>query len=330
MSKTNKIVSICVYIIAVIVIIVSILALYYFTASYPEFTKTSQVEVAIPGLDDGFVPQGMAYADNSEGYLMTGYMDDSAMKSRLYFVPDAEDKVAHYVTISGASNEKLESGHLGGVATVGDSVWLATEGVVLRVSLETVLSTENGIDVPVIDEFMVSNEASFAYASNDKLFVGEYYKEGKFDTDVEHKISTSDGYNYAITAMFTIDEREENGVVSTDPELVISLPPQVQGFAYDGSQIILSTSYGVADSQLHVYNVDLTAQTSNVFFSNGESIPMYILSSDNLEKSISAPAMSEGIDFVDGRLSVLFESACNKYKFVNRTRTADVLSILIG
>ena len=189
MSKKNKIVSIFVYIISVIVIIGSVFTLYYYTAGYPEFSE-SQVEAAIPGLDEGFVPQGLAYADDNAGYLITGYMDDVSMKSRLYFVPDAEDGVTHYVTISGASNSKLEHGHLGGVATVGDSVWLASEGVVMRVSLATVLSTANGVDVPVKDEFEVCNQASFAYASEGKLFVGEYYKEEKFPTEPEHRVGT--------------------------------------------------------------------------------------------------------------------------------------------
>ena len=249
-------------------------------------------------------------------------------------MPDDSSTSPHYITIKGASIDALSFGHLGGVATVGNDVWLASEGVVMRISLAAVLATENNLDVAVIDEFKAGNQASFAYASNDKLYIGEYYKEGKFETDESHKIITSKGYNQAIATEYTIEEGKPSGIVSSQPNLVLSLPAQVQGFTYDSGKIILSTSYGIAPSQLHVFNVDLDTpegrKTNSTFKLNGVDIPMIVLDLDlNLNKTIKAPAMSEGMDVVGGRVHVLFESACDKYKYYNRTRTREVLSIIV-
>ncbi len=332
MTKKQKIRSIIIYTVAVLLILISILTLFYFTASYPEFEKTMKTEVSIPGLDEGFVPQGMAYADSNKGYLISGYMVDKSLKSRLYFVPDDALNAPHYVTIKDASDDKLTFGHLGGVATVGDNVWLASEGVVMRVSLAQVVSVADATEVHVIDEFNAGNAASFAYASDDKLYIGEYYKDGKFETDVTHKVTTKNGYNQAIASEYTIDSTVTNGVVSTTPNLILSLPAQVQGFTYDSGKIILSTSYGIAASEFHIFNIDLDTEegrkTDKTYSFNGVDIPMIVLDIDaNLSSTLKGPAMSEGMDVVGGRVHILFESACDKYKYYNRTRTREVLSI---
>ncbi len=329
--KGHKLRNSIIIITTILVVLTSILLIYYFAASYKVFDQSVQTEVAVPGLEDGFVPQGMAYADDNAGYLMTGYMDDEALKSRIYFVPDSKD-APHYVTVEGASLPALEHGHLGGVATVGDNVWLASEGVVMRVSLKDILATKSGENIKVIDEFKAGNQASFAYATDDKLYIGEFYKEGKFDTNATHKIQTTSGFNNAIASEYTIDSNSPNGVKSTSPNLIISLPNQVQGFALSGKgQIILSTSYSIYDSQIYMFGVDLNVATDKTFTVEGKEYPLYILDeSVNLDLLVAAPSMSEGIDVIDGRLHVMFESACNKYKMVNRTRTSDILSVSIA
>ena len=58
-------------------------------------------------------------------------------------------------------------------------------------------------------------------------------------------------------------------------------------------------------------------------------IPLKVCCQENLIKKIEAPAMSEGIDIVDNKVYILYESACNKYKFFNRTRINHVNSIVL-
>lgn len=58
----------------------------YQKISYREFNKVSEKEFKIPGLSDGFVPQGITWVENDgkEGmYLVCGYMSDGSA-SRIY------------------------------------------------------------------------------------------------------------------------------------------------------------------------------------------------------------------------------------------------------
>ena len=52
-----------------------------------------------------------------------------------------------------------------------------------------------------------------------------------------------------------------------------------------------------------------------------------MLDDNTLRAKLVAPAMAEEVVLVEDRVYVLFESACQKYKLVNRTRTTDVLSL---
>ena len=316
-------------VIIVLVTLASILLIYYFGASYPKFSRTMEKEVDIPGLSEGFVPQGMAYVDSQDAYLISGYMKDTSKPSRIYYV-DAITNENHYVTISGASREELEYGHLGGVASSGDIVFVSSEETVMRFSIDNIKNADNNTSVDVEGEFNPYNRASFCYADGNKLYVGEFYRKGNYETDASHVVNTADGENRAIVNEYTIDESSPSGVVSTTPNLVISLPNQVQGFCktIDG-KIVLSTSYSIFDSKILVYKDNTNNKTDRKIEINGSSVPLYILDSTNYIDTIKAPSMSEGLDYVDGRVHILFESACSKYAMVNRTRTKSVLSIKV-
>lgn len=51
------------------------------------------------------------------------------------------------------------------------------------------------------------------------------------------------------------------------------------------------------------------------FLLDGREIPLWYLDSNDLTKDVKLPPMSEEIVFVDGRIYVMNESACNKYLF---------------
>ena len=93
-----------------------------------------------PGLSDGFVCQGICYAQAADKILVSGYMmDDSA--SRIY-VTDTENN-SYYVSIHYGS-DKIFTGHSGGIAISGEKVYVASGSKLYVILLADVLAAENG------------------------------------------------------------------------------------------------------------------------------------------------------------------------------------------
>ena len=91
---------------------------------YSDYYSASESLCKNPGLNYGFVCQGIAMCDGKDKILVSGYMaDDSA--SRIY-VTDL-DSNSYYVTLTRGGEEF--TGHAGGVAVTDDTVYLAPSGI---------------------------------------------------------------------------------------------------------------------------------------------------------------------------------------------------------
>ena len=73
--------------------------------------------------------------------------------------------------------------------------------------------------------------------------------------------------------------------------------------------MILSTSWGLADSHYLVYE-EAAATPIGETFCGAE---VYALG--NCLRDVKGPAMAEGLDYMDGKVITLTESASNKYIF---------------
>ena len=82
---------------------------------------------------------------------------------------------------------------------------------------------------------------------------------------------------------------------------------------FTDTQIVLSTSYGVAPSKLKYYNLNHAAHEQKTIGSL--TLELYYLEGACLERDVIAPPMSEEIVYKDGRLYIMTESASNKYIF---------------
>lgn len=301
------------------------LIVWYCGASYPQFDPLARQEFAIPGLSDGVCPQGLtALPENEQGYdfAMSGYL--SSGPSRIYLIDEEDAGDVKYITVS--ENGAADESHFGGVTCSEEYLYVASGSRIARMSLADALSAEAGGAVAA--EYSEAGlNAAFCQYSDGLLYVGEFYRPGNYETPESHHLETSDGSeNPALVFAY---ETDASGALAAEPRFVLSVREQVQGIAVFEDGIALSCSYGLADSTLWFYENSLGGAADGTFEEEGKAIPLYVLDSSNLQKTITAPCMSEEIAVKGGRLYILFESLSNKYKLFTRTRMSHVQSVAL-
>lgn len=323
MTKKKKIILLVVSL--VFTLLLSAVLIYYTGANYPEYNNIMQSEFKIPGLNENFVPQGLAYDSNNSNYFVSGYMSDSS-SSRIYYISN-NDKTAKYVTL--LVDGKPFKGHMGGIAVNSNYIWVASDGNAYRINKTTLLNAEANSEIRIMDYFKTGNGADSITIYNNKLYVGEFYKKNKYETPVNHHIKINENEtNRAIAYCYEISSTRDYGVLSTTPSYGISLPDQAQGFDFtsDG-KLVVSSSYSLPDSRIRIYNNVLKDENKIEIDLFNKKFKVYTLSSENLEHTITAPCMSEEVVCMNNKVYILYESACNKWKLFTRTRIDSVHSI---
>ena len=270
---------------------------------YPDYLANRKFEEQIPGLSEGFVPQGLSY-DGEGGYLHSGYGDGHLLK--LFLVKGEDVKQVTPVDEGGNPWE----GHGGGIARAGDYVYVASESKLIIFRYDDLKNAQDGASVASIGIFPVDTQASFCFASGNFIYVGEFYRAGDYETNPTHHKTTPAGDDHkALVSCYLLDH---NGALAEEyPLYSISIRDQVQGFAVQGDTFILSSSWGVTSSKLDFYK-GLTNKGEMIEVS-GKSVPLYYLDSATHQKTVDMPAFSEGLTIVGDRVVISFESACNKY-----------------
>ena len=249
-----------------------------------------------PGLSDGFVCQGICSDDDRGKILVSGYMKDGSA-SRIY-VTD-RDNDSYYIELE--KDGKPFDGHAGGIAVHGDTVYVADDLKLYTVPASELFGAENGDAVEMGEGTEVNNSASFCFADEEYVYVGEFHDGGKYVT--EHPYDTDDGTYYAIMSRYTHGDL-------TKPDKIYSIRNKVQGMCMtDDGKIVLSTSYGLSDTVYYVYD-EAKAVDSGLTL---DGAPVFYLT--ECEKEFKGPAMGEGLDYSDGKVITLTESASDKYIF---------------
>lgn len=296
------------------------------------FFEVADEEFAIPGLDDGFVPQGFTQISGYNKYLISGYMDDGS-PSRFYVIDGEKKQVEKYVTLN-IDGEKKYDGHAGGVASYGNTLWTVSmaddsKGYAFAFKASDVISAQDKEEIVIQDYFETYNNADCVFVKDNMLWVGEFYREKSHKTDEAHVKTTRTGDTHrAMAYAFEIDESYRGGVKNQFPEKALSLKNLCQGIDVtpDG-KFVMTSSFSLSDSTIYYFE-DVLSQDSEATTQIGlTEIPMWFLDDEALIYSEKIPCMAEEIVVKDGRVYILFESACNKYKLVTRTRIDAVYSI---
>lgn len=279
---------------------------------YSDYYKQRETVSKIPGLNEGFVPQGLDYDAETDTYIHSGY---NGSYIEIYLVKGDATKKLLPVDESG----NREKGHAGGVTRAGNYLYVcdnANEGNgrvgLLRVyNFDEILMAQDGAQIKAIQTIDVDTSSSFCFSDDNYIYVGEFYRPEKYETAESHYYTTPAGVeNKAILSAYPLNS--DGSVIGEYPEFSISIPAQVQGFATtkDG-KIAVSTSWGLNPSHLEIHSGKKDSGTT--ISVSGKEVPLYYIDSTTLERDIVMPAFSEGLAVLDDKVVISFESACNKY-----------------
>ena len=280
---------------------------------YPDYYAEAETVSKIPALNNGFVSQGLDYDPETDTYIHSGYNGE---KAELYLVTGKTTKAIVLLTPDG----EQAKGHAGGVTRAGDYLYISDNekegdgklGYLRVYRFSDIWNTKDGDSVKAIGHFEVDTSASFCFSDDDYIYVGEFYRPEAYETKKEHYFTTPAGdENKAILSAFPLSE-DGSIAEGTKPEFCVSITSQVQGFAVtEDGKVMLSRSWGLTPSYMEFHegwkDSGKTINTMDV------DVPLYYLDSTTRTENMKMPCFSEGLTFVDGKVAVSFESACNKY-----------------
>ena len=286
---------------------------------YADFYANARNEFGIPGLNEGFVPQGMAYDGATDRMLMCGYMANGEA-GRIYRRDMKTGKITCMEIKEADGSDYL--GHTGGITCYGDYVYVtAADGLDVFRAEDVLTGTGDAVK---IGEVKTHNDPAWCHVYEDEggtyILTGSFYREGSvYETPERERITTPAGdQNTSLVTVFRMNADMPFGVDPT-PVGAISTPDQMQGLCItDDGDIVVSTSWGTSSSYLHVYDgtkVKASGAADTIEIVDGVSVPLFYLDGSSMTDTVKAPPMSEEIVCIEGRLFIFNESACNKYVF---------------
>lgn len=267
----------------------------------------------------GAIPQGLAYWKKHDWFLISHYFEDKADTSVVTAVHAKTGKVERCLTLLDA-NGKAHTGHVGGLAVSDKYLWIGS-GELYRAPLKAVEDAKRLDYLRLQDRFEAECTASFVAYHDERVWVGEFVsREHGIEGNPAHKMKDRKGaQKYAGIAGYALDDNEDlrgaAGGKHPPPAAIISIRQRVQGMAFLGDSILLSTSYGRKnDSTLAAYTNPLQGKRHRTVEVDGRTIPVWFLDGENNEWEEDYPPMSEGITAYGNRFALVFESGAEKYR----------------
>lgn len=290
---------------------------------YKKFFNNFKKSFIVPGLLEGIIPQGMCYDETNDCFLISGYYEDEKLPSMIIAVDaNSGDFVGAYPLKT--TNGDNYYGHAGGIASSQNTVYITNNSECYTLPSINIKTTKNGEPITFKGKFKLNTLGSFACIYNNILWVGDFIEssnEARQQVDTITTLSSGETF-YAYCEGYILNEglpdvkninSESNGYI---PDYMLAIPEQVQGMAFTKTdKIIFSTSYGRKNnSKLYIYNDVLVNEKSNTIEIDGKQVDVIACSSDELNKEIIAPPMSEGMANHPEGIYILFESGAKKYR----------------
>lgn len=289
---------------------------------YLEFFGTARPVFFTPGLYEGFVPQGLCYCAENGLVIISGYYPESLYASRLAVVDNRTGELVLSVGLLDVDGESF-FGHVGGVACSENTLFITCGGFAYYVSLSALKNAENNSDIKFEGSFKLETLGSFANCEDGVLWIGDFVENKKSQKESAKNITTlksgetlyarCDGYKLVKGKP---DEGRENGDGGYVPDCILAVPLQIQGMTrlFDG-RFVFSCSYGRKnDSKLLICEDIFLEEPYETRAVQGFSVPVFCFAEDTVLKEYNAVPMSQGIDRVDDKLFLLFESGSDIYR----------------
>jgi len=287
---------------------------------YDAFYASGELSLLVPGLKQGFVPQGLSYLPEQNWMIIAGYSGNEDTCSALFAVDLATGEMVREVMLQYADGSDY-LGHAGGVAVTGKNLFIANNEHLYRISLEKFLSLPASAECAFDEEIPVPSRASYCSYADGILWVGEFQYDPSYKTDRTHWYKNEDGRHKAWLIGYELDASQPNELKPSAlngenavPDYILSTTERIQGMTILGGRIYLSQSYGRRNfSTLLAYQNILDTPPAAQADVNGASVPLWCLNSAVLLDALVMPPASECLTVADDSLYVLFETAAQKY-----------------
>ena len=302
---TLKVIACTIIIIAILLIGIRIGEKFAFASFY----NNARLELPMPGVNDGFVGQGLDYIEEQDVFITCGYSAKKGEASSVYVIKADGSAVKCELKNADGSNY---TGHTGGIAHYKDNCYITGADGCDVFSLEAILAGGEAKKKGEIHS-PEGHDPAYVVVQGNKLYEGSFYRAGNYETPENERITTPAGdKNTSLIYVYDLDENEEFGVKQA-PVAAYSATGLVQGMTFTDDCIVLSTSYGFAASHLKYYDLSKVKKEQKTIGSN--ALELNYLDSACFAKDVTAPFMSEEIVYKDGRIFIMTESASNKYIF---------------
>ena len=240
----------------------------------------------INGMDDDYVPQGLAIYEDSKIILQTSY-NAKGKVSKLYLTDMNTNSLVKELDLYLPTN-KPNTGHVSGLALSQDKIWISNNYLLEEYNLNEILTTTDS-KIVAKKEYTLKNRGDFCFYKNGILWIGDFYLYPIYRVPNNKPLLL--GY----------DVRKD--IDFDNPTYKIEIPALVQGMTMDdNNNFIFSRSYSnFLNSRIAIYE------------NHTNSSKEYKLSKDSLIKKFTVPPMSEGLVFNNNKLYILFESGSSKY-----------------
>ncbi len=289
-----------------------------------DFNNNSEAAFTIPGLKEGFVPQGIFYDEANDIFLISGYYKEKSQPSRVIVV-DGEGNFIKSVGCTTKTNKKA-TGHFGGIAVFKDNVYVATTSVTHVLSLNKILEAKDDGYVPIEAELYTDTTCSYVNVCDSVLYIGEFtditFDDMKGATNV-YTDKFGQKY-YSRCNAFILDENAPWGIkadkIDSDnnmvPDFAFTSPFKVQGMARlkDGKIVYTASSTAVTNSRVYLYE-DVTVGTPDEIIKvAGQDVPLYYCQKKDRIAQYRVPTYLEEITvYPDGSVYIITESAAAPY-----------------
>ena len=273
----------------------------------------------IPGLQQGAVPQGLAYSEKDELIFISSYFDKNQHPSAVSVIEQRPGKIIRTLMLK-ESETTFHYGHVGGLAVDDRFLWVASREKVYQYELETILYGLQTQTILPIHSFIPEARASFSTYSEGILWIGEFVYQGEplyHSKKTHHTTDRTGKTQYAWVCGYDTATLSSE---SRRPQYTLSVPQKVQGIQFTEELVLLSISYGRRNkSKIAIYsNPLLKSPHTEIPWDDGKPVPLWYLDDNNKITEILLPPLAEGITMIHRQLAILFESGAKKFQHLGK------------